>query len=383
MEISLETRVLREDVPSLIDDALAGNAAAVSMRVRQIANKLSKEDPKLAKVLYSKVSKDGSLRSLFSGASSLPAPVDSDSRQKLLIETYPVIIEREPVWEHSLEEPLRFFIEERHRADELLDAGLMPSRSLLMGGPPGVGKTLAAKWIANRLNLPLLTLDLATVMSSFLGKTGSNIRSVLEYACSFPCVLLLDEFDAIAKKRNDDSDVGELKRLVTVLLQAIDEWPASSVLIAATNHGELLDPAIWRRFDQTLTFQLPTREGVTAFLQSLGVENHLIPWAIKSFEGLSFAVIEKKIAGIKKRSILQKRSFSEVFFESVDVIGSNVDSNEGSKEQLIVKLAADGLSQRKISESLGVSRPKIKKVIEEFDQRKGCNGNKKPAARSR
>ncbi len=84
--------------------------------------------------------------------------------------------------------------------ERLYKEGLHPSKSLLMGGPPGVGKTLAAKWLAFKLDMPLLTLDLASVMSSYLGKTGNNIKAVLNYASSFPCVLLLDEFDAIAKK---------------------------------------------------------------------------------------------------------------------------------------------------------------------------------------
>ena len=86
-----------------------------------------------------------------------------------------------------------------------------------------MGKTLAAKWMANELKIPLYTLNLAAVMSSYLGKTGNNIRRVFEFASKSPCILLLDEFDAIAKKRDDDSDVGELKRLVTVLLQEISQ----------------------------------------------------------------------------------------------------------------------------------------------------------------
>lgn len=90
--------------------------------------------------------------------------------------------------------------------------------------------------------MPLLTLDLASVMSSYLGKTGNNIKAVLNYASSFPCVLLLDEFDAIAKKEMMRRMWEKPKRLVTVLLQAIDEWPNTSILIAATNHSELLDP---------------------------------------------------------------------------------------------------------------------------------------------
>src|SRR5690606_32775240 len=108
-------------------------------------------------------------------------------------------------------------------------------------------------------NRPLLILDLASVMSSYLGRTGTNLRHVLDYAKSLDCVLLLDELDAIAKRRDDRGEIGELKRLVTVLLQQIDDWPPKSLLIAATNHADLLDPALWRRFDVTLEFPIPDR----------------------------------------------------------------------------------------------------------------------------
>ena len=94
-------------------------------------------------------------------------------------------------------------------------------------------------------------------MSSYLGRTGSNIRHVLDYAKGVDGVLLLDELDAIAKRRDDATDVGELKRLVTVLLQEIDDWPSSGLLIAATNHPGLLDPAVWRRFELRVSFPMP------------------------------------------------------------------------------------------------------------------------------
>lgn len=131
---------------------------------------------------------------------------------------------------------------------------------MVFTGPPGVGKTLAARWLAVQLHRPLLILDLASVMSSFLGRTGSNLRNVMDYAKSVECVLLLDEFDAIAKRRDDNGEIGELKRLVTVLLQEIDDWPVGGLLVAATNHGSLLDPAAWRRFEVQIDFPLPNRE---------------------------------------------------------------------------------------------------------------------------
>ena len=138
------------------------------------------------------------------------------------------------------------------------------------GSAGELGKTLAARWIAKKLNRPLIVLDLWAVMSSFLGRTGNNIRNVLDYAKGLDCVLLLDEFDAIAKRRDDAVEIGELKRLVTVLLQEIDEWPSSGLLLAATNHPDLLDPAVWRRFELIVEFPMPTeaeiRQAIELFL---------------------------------------------------------------------------------------------------------------------
>jgi len=152
-------------------------------------------------------------------------PVDVDTRLELLRRDLVAAPEVEPTWPEEVEAQLTEVIEERSREKDLSAAGLAPTRSMLFVGPPGVGKTLAARWLASRLRWPLLTLDLAAVMNSFLGRTGTNLRTVLDYARKAQSILFLDEFDAIAKRRDDASDVGELKRLVTVLLQEVEECP--------------------------------------------------------------------------------------------------------------------------------------------------------------
>ena len=113
-------------------------------------------------------------------------------------------------------------VEERQRCDELARVGVGLTRTLLLSGPPGAGKTMAARWLASSIGVPLVSVDLATVLSSYLGSSGRNIRSALEYAKSGPCVLLLDEFDALAKRRDDDTDIGEFKRIVNVVLIELD-----------------------------------------------------------------------------------------------------------------------------------------------------------------
>jgi SpoVK/Ycf46/Vps4 family AAA+-type ATPase len=124
-------------------------------------------------------------------------------------------------------------------------------------GKPGTGKTSLAKWIASRLNIPFMALNIAAVITSYLGQTGQNLKKVLDRAKLEPCLLLLDEFDALGYHRGDDADVGEMRRVVTVLLQEIENWPEHSIIVAATNMPEQVDPAFRRRFSRWIEIPLP------------------------------------------------------------------------------------------------------------------------------
>ncbi|MGD0679503.1 MAG: ATP-binding protein [Polyangiaceae bacterium] len=164
------------------------------------------------------------------------------------------------------------FVTELQAGDRLLRGGLCARSTLLLIGPPGVGKTLIASSLAERLQLPLLQVELATAISSYLGRTGQNVKEVLDYARSHRVVLLLDEFDAIAKRRDDHSDLGELKRIVSVLLKELEDWTGPSVIVAATNHEQLIDPAVFRRFDLTLRIPPPDSRRASDILRA-----HLAP----------------------------------------------------------------------------------------------------------
>ncbi|EPK9868968.1 AAA family ATPase [Serratia marcescens] len=342
----------------VMNDALQGKRENLEMRLRIMIRKLKKDSPELASELSDALMRNVDSLSVVRGmpVNRQPAPVDADTRQKLLVETYPVHLSVDPLWPEHIVTSLSRFVSEWEKRKQLLDNGLLPSRSLLMDGPPGVGKTLAAKWLAEKLNLPLLTLDLASVMSSFLGKTGNNIRAVLDYARSFPCILLLDEFDSIAKKRDDASDVGELKRLVTVLLQAIDEWPHTSILVAATNHGDLLDPAVWRRFDRVVGFDYPSEDLIRKFLIKNDIPQGVAGNISDRLVGRSFAVIERSINQAKRNSILEGIPVNKAMIEELF---------EGeSLEKLVKVMHEKGMSQRLISAELSLSRPLVKKLIE-------------------
>lgn len=151
----------------------------------------------------------------------------------------------------------------------LVEHGLVPNNRLLLYGPPGTGKTMLAQAIANELGLDIVYVRLDELVSSYLGKTGKNIREIFDLAERQNVVVFLDEIDTIAKHRNDEQELGELKRVVTVLLQNIDLLSPDSILIAATNHPGLLDPALWRRFPYRLELPLPDKPSRTKLLKLL------------------------------------------------------------------------------------------------------------------
>ena len=187
-------------------------------------------------------------------------PVDADTGMELLLVEQNPRSEMVPVLSSESKETLDRFVKERQHILELKAAGIKPPTSLALMGPPGTGKTTLARWIAAELHSPFMVLNLASVVTSYLGQTGHNIKKVLDRARLEPSVLLLDEFDALGRSRAENDDVGEMKRVVTVLLQEIERWPDHSVLIAATNLPELVDPAFRRRFSRWVRLSLPNEQ---------------------------------------------------------------------------------------------------------------------------
>jgi SpoVK/Ycf46/Vps4 family AAA+-type ATPase len=151
---------------------------------------------------------------------------------------------------------------------EILRAyGLRPKQKILFAGPPGCGKTLCAEVIASELGLPILYTRFDSIISSYLGETAANLRKVFEFASKGTWIVLFDEFDAIGKSRDDLSEHGELKRVVNTFLQLLDGFQSDSMFLASTNHEQMLDSALWRRFDDILFFDKPNKDQIFTLLR--------------------------------------------------------------------------------------------------------------------
>ncbi|MBY3463989.1 ATP-binding protein [Rhizobium laguerreae] len=356
---------LSENVVQLARLGLAGRAQDVQAYLRQSIRKLRKQSPEVADQLSELLALAPTALSPLRDFGGAIVPVDVDSRLALAKSEFPVVMSGEPILDADLRDRIGQVAAEQRHLTELERQGLGPTRSLLFVGPPGVGKTMSARWLASLLRRPLITLDLATVMSSYLGKTGANIRSVLEYAKGVESVLLLDEFDAIAKKRDDEGDVGELKRLVTVLLQEVDDWPSTSLLIAATNHGELLDHAVWRRFDDVLEFRTPTAaERAEALTGLFGDDAETLaawmPLLVNLWDGRSFSDLTRSVQWMRRRATITEEPLLDVILERV---GHELrDGPAEDRKSAAHLLAENGYSDRKISEIVGISRDTIRKT---------------------
>lgn len=227
----------------------------------------------------------------------------------LVHETVPSRALSELILPRAVRGSLLELVEEQARADLLRSFGLEPRHRVLLVGAPGNGKTSTAESLAFELQVPLLVVRYESVVGSFLGETAGRLRKVFDHARQRRCVLFFDEFDSIGKERGDDHETGEIKRVVSSLLMQIDELPSRVVVVTATNHPELLDRAVWRRFQLRLELPNPSRAEAVAWFRMFSAR-HGIDFGLtaetlaEKLLGVSFSELEEFATTLLRRTVL-------------------------------------------------------------------------------
>ncbi len=315
---------------SLSRMALNGDEEKVAHQIARLQNALQESEPKQAKKLgrllaKRKLRQDAAPISLermrvrrdrlrLPGETlsrSTPLPADRETSAPLARVLFPD--DRDgpaPMLQPALEAAISDQLREWDRVEDLARVGVKPNMRCLLYGAPGVGKTLLARFIGRQLRLPVVEARLDGLVSSFLGTTARNIGALFDFADRYRCILFLDEFDAIAKARDDSQEVGEIKRVVNTLLQCLDARNVQGFTLAATNHEHLLDSAVWRRFESRIRIPKPEPDTRAAMLKRFlapvrlsDSETRMLVWLT---EGMSGSDIETLIAGSKRYLILRE-----------------------------------------------------------------------------
>jgi len=272
---------------------------------------------------------------------NVKAPVDKETSAPLAEIIFPDAAKSVvPIFDVGLSGSVDGLLEEWLNIDRLKKVGVKPALSLMMFGAPGTGKTLLAHHMARELGYPLVVARLDGLVSSFLGTTARNISNLFAFANRYKCILLLDEFDAVAKLRDDPNELGELKRVVNTLLQCLDERSGIGFTVAITNHESLLDPAVWRRFDIRIEVPKPNWDAriqiikaqFKSGMQLSSVQLSFLAWVSTGYSGSD---IEKLSEFIKRKyAILEEK------YDFVDAVRKYVQLsaqvNESSNRDLVV-----------------------------------------------
>lgn len=267
-------------------------------------------------------------------------PLNSSIASELIFETIPQRRFEDLILSDEIISTCEEIVEEQFKTDLLRSYNLEPRHKLLLAGPPGNGKTSLAEALAESLGVPLLSVRYENIVTSFLGETNQKLSKLFDYVRTRRCVLFFDEFETISKERSDAHETGEIKRVVSSLLLQIDKLPSHVVTVVATNHPELLDRAVWRRFEIKLEMDNPDKSQVVRWLSNFesrcGISFKKQKTRIaEAFQGQSFAELEIFSLNVLRKFIIRK---PELTFDQIVLSNLKLtDSKKSGKKAKCLK----------------------------------------------
>ena len=350
------------EILKIIEGGLNKDFKKVYSYAKLLIDKLMRDgDEKTAKMIEKLLEKEKP-RTTVSMDELLTTPVDHESRMSIVDIEMPSTDETAIILQKLTQNKITDFINAVKHQGMLKGHGIYTSNTLLLYGPPGCGKSTVAKYISEATGLPLVIARFDAIVSSLLGNTAKNIRKIFDFADRKPCILFLDEFDAIAKARDDQYELGELKRVINSLLQNIDSFSDNNILIAATNHPELLDKAIWRRFNTVIEIGFPHKDEIVGLLytfteqfkSNVFEDKKKLDRIVKLLEGKSPSDIKTVLNNAMAHAVIKGNgdlTYEDIMIEIFEF------NNHGSASlsTMIEFLNENGVPQLTIAEKMGIS----------------------------
>lgn len=355
------------EITKIIEAGMRKDTIKVASYSRLLAKKLSHDgEERASNRILSVLDKLGNGFAIMDSLSAMP--VDQESRLDIADIDYAPRADN-LILSDSVQEMLNDFRDTIQHKSRMMSLGLDFRSTLLLYGPPGCGKTSAAKYLASELDLPLVTARFDTLISSLLGNTAKNIHRIFDFAQKQPCILFLDEFDAIAKARDDSHELGELKRVVNSLLQNIDDFSQTGILIAATNHAQMLDSAVWRRFQTVIELSKPDNDAIMRFVSQfpkVADESSInkLQWRkiTESMTDLSYSDIKDIVQNVLKKAILKEKNEIECVDYLVEVFLFKKHANY-NQEEMVKFLYENGVSQKQIARYYVISERQVRNFL--------------------
>ena len=355
------------EITKIIEAGMRKDPTKVASYSRLLAKKLSGDGEKRASNrILSVLDKMGKGLAVMDALTTMP--VDQESRLGIADIDYAPDVDS-LILSESVQYMLNDFRDTIQNKSKMMSLGLEFRNTLLLYGPPGCGKTSAAKYLASELELPLVTARFDTLISYLLGNTAKNIHRIFEFGKKQPCVLFFDEFDAIAKARDDSHELGELKRVVNSLLQNIDDFSQDGILIAATNHAQMLDKAVWRRFQTVIELPKPGKDEIRRYITQfpkVADESRINEpqWRtiIDLMSDLSYSDIKDVVQNVLKKAVLKDKKEIECADYIVEVF---LFKNHGNynQEEVVKFLYECGVAQKQIARYCSISERQVRNFL--------------------